>query len=235
MFFPSSFLAVAIASLVSTATAAPPALPSIAVLKLRIEGLNSTIYEGPIATYGHNVTTASSGNVSFHCDGTNYHVNPTPGPTATSALDDAAHLAQFTWDGNAWTKYDDIFITRIGKDTNNTSQFWGILLGYQYTSVGGCQQRVKNGDDLLFAFDAFSKDYFLKLEAPLVAKVGVPVQFNVTDGMSGVVVGGAVVGGQTSDAEGHVTLTFDKPGVHTFKAEQTNAIRSNAVVIAVSP
>ena len=64
---------------------------------LRIEGAKETIFEGRIFTRGHNVTTESGGN--HHCDGTNLGAHPSPGPTATSALDDAAKKNGFTFDG----------------------------------------------------------------------------------------------------------------------------------------
>ena len=67
------------------------------LVNLRIEGAVETIFEGLVFSRGHNVTTQSGG--THHCDGTNNHINPTPGATATSALDDASDLAHFTWDG----------------------------------------------------------------------------------------------------------------------------------------
>lgn len=66
-------------------------------VNLRVEGLDKTLFEGFVFTRGHNVTTESGGD--HHCDGTNNHENPTPGPTCTSALDDAGHKADFTFDG----------------------------------------------------------------------------------------------------------------------------------------
>lgn len=39
--------------------------------------------------------------------------------------------------------------------------------------MGGCQQETKKGDQVLWAFDAFSKNYFLKVSpAELVVKKG---------------------------------------------------------------
>jgi hypothetical protein len=64
---------------------------------LRIEGADKTIFEGQIVTMGHNVTTVSGG--THHCDGTNHGENEFPGPTCTSALDDASKQDGFQWDG----------------------------------------------------------------------------------------------------------------------------------------
>jgi len=66
-------------------------------VNLRIEAATYTIFEGPVFTNGHNVTTASGG--THPCDGTNNNPNPTPGPTTTSVLNDASKLHHFSWDG----------------------------------------------------------------------------------------------------------------------------------------
>lgn len=136
----------------NVAFAAPGGLAP-AVVHVRVEGATSTIVEGFVFTNGHTVTTASGG--SQMCDGTNNGVNPTPGPSATAALDDDAEFGGFDWDGTFSAGFDDYFITRIGPDTQTATAFWGILLNDQFTSVGGYQQRVGPGDEVLFAYDAF--------------------------------------------------------------------------------
>lgn len=78
-------------------SAAPSALSLPTYVNLRVEGATSTIYEAPILTTGHDVTTAAGG--THHCDGTNLGANSKPGPTCTSALDSAAKLSGFTFDG----------------------------------------------------------------------------------------------------------------------------------------
>ena len=224
------------------------------MVNLRVEGSSQTIFEGPIITRGHNVTTPSGGN--HHCDGTNNHANPLPGPTCTSALDDAHKLAHFPFDGyvgyffvshcERWliagsnhystfsTAFDDFFITSINGETQTSTEFWGILLNFEFTPVGGCQQEVKRNDDVLFAFNAFNANAFLKLTGPTTAHVGHPVVFTVTDGQTSKVVAGATVDGQTSDASGHVSVTFTHPGRQSVKATKSNAIRSNKVTVIVS-
>ncbi|KAG8787180.1 hypothetical protein FRC12_015843 [Ceratobasidium sp. 428] len=152
----------------------PDSLLGLTLVNIRIEGATSTIYEGVVATKGHNVTTASGG--THHCDGTNLSANPTPGPTCTSALDDAAKLTHFAWDGTYSTTYDDYFVTKIGGSAQTDSQFWGVLLNWHFTSVGGCQQKVATKDEILWAYDAFNKAHFLKLDGPTTTKVNVPFQ-----------------------------------------------------------
>ncbi|PFH53717.1 hypothetical protein AMATHDRAFT_951 [Amanita thiersii Skay4041] len=204
-----------------------------ALIHLRIEGATETIFDGPIFTTGHNVTTASGG--THHCDGTNNNQNPTPGPTCTSALDDAAAAHGFTWDGTFFDSFDDYLVTRIASDSETSTEFWSLLLNYQLTTVGGCQQQVQNTDEVLFAFDALSKAYALKLEGPTNATANQPLQLTVVDGSTGTPVANAEVGGQTSDGEGHVWLTFGSAGSQSVKAEKSDSIRSRSLVIDVAP
>lgn len=139
-----------------------------------------------------------------------------------------------------FAEFDDFFITRIADSTQTSTQFWGILLNFEFTPVGGCQQQVKLGDDVLFAFDAFNKNHFLKLDGPVTVRAGQAVQFTVTDGMTKagvegarVVASGRGVGSQISDAEGHVSFTLETKGVHNLKADKDDSIRSNGVSILV--
>jgi len=91
-------LAISLGFCALTAFATPAAVVNKAALvNLRIEGANKTHFEGFVLTKGHNITTALGGN--HHCDGTNNHTNPHPGPTPNAALDDAAKKARFSFDG----------------------------------------------------------------------------------------------------------------------------------------
>src|SRR5919199_782522 len=112
------------AALVASAAFAAPALAVPAAVTLRVEGPTTTTFEGSVTTDGHDVTTASGG--THHCDGTNGGVNPTPGPSATAALDDGAKLGGFTWDGTYSSGFDDYLISRIGPDSQTASQFWAL-------------------------------------------------------------------------------------------------------------
>ena len=128
---------------------------------------------------------------------------------------------------------DDYLITSIDNSTQTTTQFWGLLLNYEFTTVGGCQQQVNAGDEILWAFDAFSMTDFLKLDGPTVATVNKPVTLTVTDGATGALIQGADVDGHLSDANGHVAVTFDKTGLQGVKAQKEGALRSNQLNIQV--
>jgi hypothetical protein len=215
------------------------ALARPTVVNVRVEGATHTIFEAPVLTDGHTVTTTSGG--THPCDGTNNGANPTPGPTATAALDDAASAGAFTWDGTFSTGFDDYFITRIAGDSQTSTAFWGILLNYQFTPVGGCQQRVQPGDDVLWAFDAFSKQHFLKLTGPHIARVGQPITVTARDGQNGQAIAGATVGPigntgtATTDANGRAQVTFQSQGLKRLKAERADSIRSNALSVLAVP
>ncbi|MCJ1475858.1 hypothetical protein MMC13_004522 [Lambiella insularis] len=203
------------------------------IVNLRIEGATNTIYEAPIYSGPRNITTSSGG--THLCDGTNLNANPHPGNTCTDALDAASMLARFPYDGTYDAAFQDFFITSIGGTTETATEFWGLLLNYQFTPVGGCQQEVPPGDHVLWAFNAFNAVYFLKAEPELVALgPGGTTVVTVTDGMSGVPVAGAAFAGQLSNAAGQVTITGSKAGVNVYKATRSDSIRSNAVVVAVA-
>ena len=89
----SSLTLLSVLFLLSSLTAAN--VPTL--VNLRIEGATNTIFEGTVLTKGHNVTTPSGG--LHQCDGTNNDANPSPGPTCTSALDDASKMNSFPFDG----------------------------------------------------------------------------------------------------------------------------------------
>jgi len=200
---------------------------------LRIEGSTTTVFEGHVLTNGHNITTLSGGN--HHCDGTNGKANPFKGPTCTSALDNASIIHNFFYDATFDVPFDDFFITTIGEDTQTSTEFWGILVNFSFIQVGGCQQIVKHNNDILFAFDAFNAEFFLKLTGPEIVLVGETVIYNVTDGRTGKPVAGADVDGFTTDSKGNAIVTFTKEeaGVVVLKAFKPGSIRSNELVVFV--
>ncbi len=215
-----------------------PALAAPATLDLRVEGSSQTLYEHAINSDGHNVTTASGG--THKCDGTNGNVNPSPGPTMTAALDDAAHASGFTWDGTYDSGFDDYFISRIGPDTNTGAPtfepYWGLFLNWVATSVGGCQQRVHTGDRVQFLYSSFGQPLLELSGAPVKAETGQSfgVKVDQHDGNGGSAPGaGASVAGQTTGPDGSTQVSFDTPGVKLFKATRSGAVRSNAAEVCI--
>ena len=130
------------AALAVLAIAAPAAVAAPVTVNVRVEAGASTLFDAPLTTDGHDVTTQAGG--THKCDSTNGNppANPTPGPSATAALDDAARLAGFTFDGSYNDGFDDFFIERVGPDSGNPQKFWGVFVNSVSSNVGGCQQRV---------------------------------------------------------------------------------------------
>jgi len=218
-----------------------------AFVNVRIEGASVTWFEADLIDSPANVTTPSGG--THPCNGLNNGANPTEGPTATRGLAIAAEEGHFTFDGTFDTEFDDFFITRIASDSETDTEFWGLLLNYQFTPVGGCQQEVKEGDQILWAYNAFNLNAFLKLTPSKpyddVAVEKKDFEVLVIDGSSGDKIEGAnvtVVAGPhgtvgttvgTSVANGTAELKFEKVGLYEIKAEKPGALRSNGIEVLV--
>ncbi|HTT94392.1 MAG TPA: DUF4430 domain-containing protein [Solirubrobacterales bacterium] len=130
---------------------------------MRIEGRTETLFEGPLLTEGHNVRAADSDPGApadgRPCDGSNNGGSRLPSATPTAAAVDAMAILGQTFDGRWYSGYDDYFITRWGPDAQDEtrSAWWGILVNNVYIPVGGCQQRLAEGDEVLWAYDAFDQ------------------------------------------------------------------------------
>jgi hypothetical protein len=218
--------------------AAPVAAAAPVSVNVRVEGANRTIFDGPVTTDGHAITTSSSGGAQT-CDGTNAGANPSPVPVATAALDDAARLNSFTWDGTYSAQFSDFFVSRIaGETADPNSEFWSLYVDRQSASVGGCQQRVTSGQEVLWArisFLATDPIVPLELRGPGSARTGEPVNMQVVDGNTGAPQAGATVNGASTGSDGIATLTFADKGIYRLKAERPGEVRSNTVVLCVDP
>jgi hypothetical protein len=221
-----------VVALAAFAIAAPAAAADPVSINLRVEGQSQTIFDGPVTTDGHQIATPSGG--THPCDGTNNGAHPSPVPTATAALDDGARLNNFTWDADWFPTFNDFIVKRVAGDVATSSQFWGYAVNFAFAQVGGCQMRVRQGDEVLWIFDAFNKAHVLKLTGPSTATTGAPVTVTVTDG-DGAPLPGATVGGMQTGADGKATLSFPEPGVHRLKAERADSVRSNSLTVCVDP
>ena len=212
-----------------------PALATPATVNLRVEGSSSTPFEGPITTDAKTIDNSGSG--PQPCDGTNGGANPTPGPTATGALDDASLTGALTWAGSWDPTYEDFFVTRIGSDDtpSDFSTTWGLFINWILAPQGGCHMQVHQGDDVLWAFSKYGAP-LLQLTAPARAATGeafdVTVQQNDGNG-NRTAAAGASVAGATTDANGHAGVSFPDAGQHTLKATRGDAVRSNAQTVCV--
>jgi hypothetical protein len=223
--------------LCGTASAAP------VTVNLRVEGSTSTIFEAPVTTDGKVITKGSD---TLVCDGTTNPANAGPGATPISALDDAAIAHGFTWDN----KFGADFVSRIAAEPETATQFWGIAANYRPLEVGGCQQQVAAGDEVLFAFDFFAPDFsekpLLKLSGPGKVATGQAATFSVNEFkflpapfpeprefQQGPAAGAVIESAQTGPG-GTAAVTFGASGLKRLKAERTGSIRSNSVLVCVS-
>jgi hypothetical protein len=226
-------LAVGVA-LVAVAATAPGAAAAPVSVNLRVEGAAKTIFDGPVTTDGHSITTPS-GNGPHPCDGTNGGAHPAAVPVATAALDDGARANAFSWDATWDASFQDFLVTQVGGESATSTQFWGYYVNFQSPSVGGCQMKVNTGDEVLFAFDAFSKSHVLKLSGPGAATTGAPVTVQVVDAQDGSPQSGVSVNGTPTGADGNATLSFAQAGIYRLKGDRADSIRSNAITLCVDP
>lgn len=143
-------LALASAPVANSASVSTLTTQTGVTVRLAVQGPNGTVFSGPVMTTGHDVTTASGG--THKCDGTNNGAYPTPGPTPTAALDDAAKAHGFTWDGVWYPSFDDYLVTTIAGYSGSSTAYWNISVNGTSIPVGGCQFRIKAGDKVAFTW-----------------------------------------------------------------------------------
>jgi hypothetical protein len=127
-------------------------------VNVRIEGKAKTLFEGPVSTDVHKVR-ASSDSQWRRCNGINVNdpLNTEPGVVPTSASADAMRIIGETFDGLWYNQYEDYFLKRWGPDAQDPAknEYWGLLVNNVFTSVGGCQYPLDEGDEVLWIYDAF--------------------------------------------------------------------------------
>ncbi len=211
-------------------------------VNLRVEGETQTYFEGPVTTDGHDVTSAAGG--THPCDGTQSGAPGPAGPTQLTALDDAKAAGGYDWDGRHFGF--DFFVERIAGDGQVGvfgAKSWATHRNNRFSTVGPCQERVFNSDEVLFAWSGssgppnFDPDMVLKLSAARATATtgeGIPVnvQQHAASGTAAPAAGAAIQG-QTAGADGAATIAFDSPGVKRFKATKAGTVRSNAVEVCV--
>ena len=185
---------------------APPAEAAPATVSVRIEGRSETLFEGPILTDGHNVRAIGDTKAPAagrRCNGLNNGAHTTPGPTPTAAGADAMALLDEGFDGDWYEEpFEDYFITQWGPDRQSVArlEYWGLVVNNVFTNIGGCQQQVDSGDEVLWVYDAFDNRPRLVLypgdysggpvQLTAEAQLGVPFEVEV-DAWDGFNEGGA--------------------------------------------
>jgi hypothetical protein len=225
--------AVLIAALAGAALAPATAGAAPTKVKVRVEGKTKTIFEGAVSANVHQVD-GSDGSGAHKCDGTNGGAGTVAGPTATSALDDAVKLGGLTWAGTYTASFEDFVVNRIGPDAATSSAFWGVAVQGKSLEVGGCQRVVSKGEEVLWAYDLFSKKHVLRASGGSKVRVGRLYKVRVTDTQnSNVPVAGVHIGGKKTDAKGSVQLRFKSTGTKRLKATKADSVRSNQLTVKV--
>jgi hypothetical protein len=172
---------VTLALVASAAQAAP------AEVNVRIEGRTQTLFEGPILTEGHDVSSykgdggEEAEDIAEHpCDGVNPELDPgntEPGPVPTTASVDAMNTIGETkaMAGQWYSGFNDYFVKQWGSEEENAEsegRAWGILVDNTFTSVGGCQYQLDTGDEVLWSYNAFEARPFFALFAASAGYAG---------------------------------------------------------------
>jgi hypothetical protein len=133
-----------------------------------------------------------------------------------------------------YASFDDFVITTISDETPENLFYWQIHLDFRPTQVGGCQQKVTAGDQVLFAIASNATTARLKLAGPQNAVVRFPLEVRVTN-ETGNPIKGATVKGQRTNAQGIASVFFnkDETGLQKLKATMVNTVRSNVLEIFV--
>jgi hypothetical protein len=211
---------------------APAAYAAPTKVKVRVEGATKTLFEGTVTTDAHPVD-GGDGSGPHTCDGTNGGANPTPGPTATGALDTAVKQANLGFLAAYDSSFSDFIVSKIGPDASTASKFWGVAVDDSPLQVGGCQAQVKAGNEVLWAYDLFSKKHVLRLTGPKKVAAGKTFKVKVVDGQNGKAVKGAKVGGKKTDKRGIARLRFTKTATKRLKATEAKSVRSNQIAVKV--
>jgi hypothetical protein len=217
---------------------AAPALAAPVTVDFRIEGKDTTHFDGPVTSDVR--TVDGHDNTGPHtCDGTNNGQGGTPAPTAGTSLAEASERGPFSFVANYFPPSsqggDDLFLSTVNGETPDYSvdqTFWAFIVNGSFASVGMCQFRVQPGDRILFA-RVTGSETVLQLAGPNTVSTGQPATYTVTDAASGAPVAGAAVAGQITGADGKASATFDTAGTRTLKATRANAVRSNGVSTCV--
>jgi hypothetical protein len=218
------------AGLIAGLIVASPALAAPATVTVRVEGAASTLVDSARVT----TTAAPVSKAGHDCSGT----------SAGGALDRAT---AGNWEAGY---FDGIghYVTSILGEAPSGTGFWSLWINHKLSDLGACAAEMQEGDEVLFVpstcddFDAQNnvcRDQVLPLglTAPATATVGSTAQVTVVryDQKGATApVAGASVGGATTDAAGHATVSFPAAGKVALKASKPGFARSESEVVDVT-
>jgi hypothetical protein len=199
---------------------------------VRIEGAKRTLLQTTRVTVPTRGFVTKFGAPAGACPATNY----------AGAFDRAV---RGHWSGSWSSQFNELSVISILGESHPFSSplYWAEWTNHKYNSVGICEQRIHNGDNLLIYADPTTGDISpLGLRTPHHARAGHPVSVQVVsfDGSSGKAspVAGAIVRGGaapvTTDKSGHASVTFARAGRGALRAVATGHMRSEIERVGVS-
>lgn len=230
---------VALAALGSSATGKPAARTAAAGIpvSVRIEGDTKTLLPATTVSPGSAVVKKGAHSCA--------------GNTAAGALNVATHGR---WSGK-WYSGLGFEVTKIdGEDDEYTSthSYWELFVNNVASSVGMCSEKLRRGDQILFAAVAGKgTEYPLVLSLLSKPKAGKPVKVKVVyfkkhkaTPLAGVTVTAAGISAEPvpndsvsakTNSQGIATLTVRRAGLTEFSASKKLYVRAEPVTKGVGP
>jgi hypothetical protein len=203
---------------------------------LRVEGAGQTLYDGSV-TAAPGLLDGDDGTGAHPCLGDQ---PATPQATAAGALSGTG----LAWQGTWFPEFGDFFVDRIGPDVSQAPfAYWALLVNWRYAG-GACQSAVRDGDEVLWAYDTAQRPLILRLRGPTHVAQGAQFTVAVRDGwvradgsdggpVAGASIAGASVAGAPSGGDGQAPLQIDQPGLYWLRATRSDAISSNSIAVCV--
>ena len=153
-----------------------PAQAAPTQVNVRIEGRSKTLFEGPILTEGHDVSSYEATAGAKTCrtllrrDQSQDPENTTSRRDTDGGAVDAMNLIGETdaIAGQWYGSFEDYYVKQWGTEEENAetgSRYWGVLVNNVFTDVGGCQYELRGGDEVLWIYNAFESRPILGLFA----------------------------------------------------------------------
>ena len=227
---PIRTLAAASTPVALAAVLAGPALAASPVkVSVRVEGKTRTLLQAKTVKTPAGGSITKGGAAKGSCPA---------GGTAAGAFNVAT---KGHWSGKSFSFGLEVN-SILGEAVNNKTRYWEFFVNDHVASKGICDQKVKAGDQLLFAAVPVkgAPEFPIVLSVPAKATVGkafsikasyFPGKSNNTKPLAGVKLSG-IKG--TTNAKGIATVTATKPGKLSIVGSKRHEIRSAATTVAVS-
>jgi hypothetical protein len=227
------------------AAAAATILPATAIaapvtVTLRIEGPDSTLYEGPVTTDIREFHFTGDP-TSYQCDGTaanggpSASATPTGGAAVTAAIDGGL-VATGKWYTGLGPSFQAISRVPVSESVPPYRYMVEFYNG-KSTDYGLCAQPVADGDEVLLAFAEYGTTDLLRLNiAATKLAPGATTTATVTSAADGKPVAGATVAGRTTGPDGTVVVgPYTATGPQdVLKATKAGWVRSNGGQVCVT-